>query len=1158
MKNRKWQPSFRSQFVTARSYCRPKNEDGSIIEDEDEMYDRTIRHQKWLWETAKGKLIGLDRDELTSDELKELEDLRDVMYSGEATLAGRSLWLGGTEISKKFHATQFNCSFEAITTVHDVVDAFHLLLLGCGVGAEPVSGVLNGFAKPVEIEVIRSTRTDRGNEFNRESVYRRNGQMVWHLTVGDSGIAWAKAVGKILAMKIPVDVVILDFSEIRPGGKPLRGFGWISSGDSQISLSFLKICEICSKRADALLTKIDIIDIMNWLGSSLSSRRSAEIMIMAAEDLEADEFAAIKKDCWSKGQPQRAQSNNSLVFYHKPTKRELRGIFSQMLDSGGSEPGFLNGVSAKKRAPYFRGTNPCVVGDTLVYVADGRGSVPIKKLVDESVDVPVFCYDNNGKVVVRTMRNPRLTGHSQQIYKVELDDGSTLRVTGNHKFLLSSGEYKEVINLVHGDSLNIISKNEASFDNIIQNKNSDHDYAWIENNVGKRLSEHRMIAAFHSNLDSIDPGLVVHHKDRNSLNNSPENLEIMTREDHIALHSQDMFGDGNPMRRAKTKWSDEKWLEYSENMSKAVKEDLNGNYSGHTNDHLRSLALDLTKHLGRKFNGAEWIMMAKEFGAPQSFSDWRKSHLGDIQGLADWAAHQCGFTSTAKMHSRTVDLYEKLLDMGYHCEINEDGKNFVVIKFCEHCGKEMKVDPVRREVGVCSISCGLKMAYDQPEARAELSSKLLVAHQKLHEEKAIKQINIFNDLKLKLSRIPLKIEWENACREIGAVFSLGRNASFKSFKDLSLKAQSFNHRVVSIIEDGFEDVYNGTVDEFHNFFVGGFETTNEFGKKKTVFVNNLQCGEILLGDKSFCNLVSIDLGKFNGRFDDLENAYRLMVRANFRQTCVDLRDGILQETWHELNQFLRLLGTSPAGIVKWEYHQNPEKIRQLREWAWKYAREIAKELNLPTPKAITTIKPDGSMGKRLDTSEGIHKPLSKYIFNHILISKSSPVFKIAENAGYRWFQHPMDESSVLMNLPVAFDDIEFDSVTLPDGRVMEVNLDSAITQLERYKMWMDNYVDHNASITVSYSPDEIEEIISWLHLNWDKIVGVSFLLRADPLKTAEDLGYQYLPQQPVTKEEYDEYVRNLKPIDFSMLTGAVNSITDFTDDSCASGVCPTR
>jgi ribonucleoside-triphosphate reductase len=108
---------------------------------------------------------------------------------------------------------------------------------------------------------------------------------------------------------------------------------------------------------------------------------------------------------------------------------------------------------------------------------------------------------------------------------------------------------------------------------------------------------------------------------------------------------------------------------------------------------------------------------------------------------------------------------------------------------------------------------------------------------------------------------------------------------------------------VSIIEDGFEDVYNGTVDEFHNFFVGGFETTNEIGKKKTVFVNNLQCGEILLGDKSFCNLVSIDLGKFNGRFDDLENAYRLMVRANFRQTCVDLRDGILQETWHELNQF---------------------------------------------------------------------------------------------------------------------------------------------------------------------------------------------------------------------------------------------------------------
>ena len=30
-----------------------------------------------------------------------------------------------------------------------------------------------------------------------------------------------------------------------------------------------------------------------------------------------------------------------------------------MADSGGSEPGFINGVAALERAPWFKGVNPC-------------------------------------------------------------------------------------------------------------------------------------------------------------------------------------------------------------------------------------------------------------------------------------------------------------------------------------------------------------------------------------------------------------------------------------------------------------------------------------------------------------------------------------------------------------------------------------------------------------------------------------------------------------------------------------------------------------------------------------------------------------------------------------------------------------------------------
>jgi ribonucleoside-triphosphate reductase len=120
-----------------------------------------------------------------------------------------------------------------------------------------------------------------------------------------------------------------------------------------------------------------------------------------------------------------------------------------------------------------------------------------------------------------------------------------------------------------------------------------------------------------------------------------------------------------------------------------------------------------------------------------------------------------------------------------------------------------------------------------------------------------------------------------------------------------------------------------------------------------------------------------------------------------------------------------------------------------------------------------------------------------------------------------------------------------------DGK--HVNLESAIEQLERYKMLMKNYVDHNASVTISYDKDEVEDIIDWLQANWDNYVGVSFLYRNDPTKTAKDLGYPYLPQEVVTKEVYEQYMATLKPLDF----GDKVSNSDLEED-CAGGVCPIR
>lgn len=677
-------PSVRADIITRRSYNRPVEHDSDTFETWEETVSRVIEHQTWLWRRAK-------KSNLKFEEIKELVDLEQLLLNRKALVAGRTLWLGGTETAKRRESSQFNCSFLKVHTVHDVVDGFWLLLQGCGVGFEPCVGTLNGFTRPLKsVRSIRSSITMkeyragyRGAEHNSESFYtNEDGEDVYILTIGDSAEAWAKAPGKLLAMKQGVDHIILDFSQIRPGGIRLKGYGWISSGDETICNALEQICRILDRRVGELLTRIDILDIMNWLGTTLSSRRSAEIALVPYNDPEWEDFALAKKEHWKNGQQQRSMSNNSIKFYNRPTKNELRGIFSMMQEGGGSEPGFINAQAALERAPYFKGVNPC--------------------------------------------------------------------------------------------------------------------------------------------------------------------------------------------------------------------------------------------------------------------------------------------------------------------------------------------------------------------------------------------------------------------------------------------------------------------------------------------------GEILLGDKSFCNLVEVNWARFKDDPDGLLAAIRLIARANYRQTCVNLHDGILQHSWHELNNFLHLCGVGLTGYVVWEEAQNkteiPKALEMNRYMAQQAAYSMADELGLPRPKNVTTVKPSGTQSKVCGTvehgevPEGIHRPLGKYIFNNVNFSLYDPVVNILKNAGYRTRENPYDPTGVIVTLPVVYEGVKFTRKTLDNGRVVEVNTESAVNQLDRYLLLMRHYVDNNASITVSYDQSEINSIINWLHKHWDEYVGVSFIYRNDPTKTASDLGYPYLPQEVVTQEEYEEYVSTLQPVDLN----AIDSYETVDVEECSGGACPIR
>ena len=118
----------------------------------------------------------------------------------------------------------------------------------------------------------------------------------------------------------------------------------------------------------------------------------------------------------------------------------------------------------------------------------------------------------------------------------------------------------------------------------------------------------------------------------------------------------------------------------------------------------------------------------------------------------------------------------------------------------------------------------------------------------------------------------------------------------------------------------------------------------------------------------------------------------------------------------------------------------------------------------------------------------------------------------------------------------------------------EVNLETAVEQLERYRLIQNNWCQQYVSATISYSADEVEDIVDWLCQNWDQYVGVSFIYRNDPTKTAKDLGYLYLPQEVVPKDEYNNYVERLLPIELE----SANTFEEIKDEDCATGACPIK
>ena len=92
----------------------------------------------------------------------------------------------------------------------------------------------------------------------------------------------------------------------------------------------------------------------------------------------------------------------------------------------------------------------CLSGETLVET--NNGTEKIENLVDKNIIVKSYDKENN-KIVYSEECKVYQTGLVNEIYEIELDDGSVLKCTPDHKFMLKNGEYKKAKDLTENDEL---------------------------------------------------------------------------------------------------------------------------------------------------------------------------------------------------------------------------------------------------------------------------------------------------------------------------------------------------------------------------------------------------------------------------------------------------------------------------------------------------------------------------------------------------------------------------------------------------------------------------------------------------------------------------------------------------------------------------------
>ena len=302
------------------------------------------------------------------------------------------------------------------------------------------------------------------------------------------------------------------------------------------------------------------------------------------------------------------------------------------------------------------------------------------------------------------------------------------------------------------------------------------------------------------------------------------------------------------------------------------------------------------------------------------------------------------------------------------------------------------------------------------------------------------------------------------------------------------------------------------------------------------------CAEQSLGDKETCCLAEVYLPNIS-TYDELKKCVAYLYRVckhSLLLKCVDSKD--TQDIVHKNMR----MGIGMTGVL-----QATEEQRSWLKPCYEFLRgfdTVYSDLKgIPRSVKLTTCKPSGTLSILGHCTSGIHPGFSQYYIRRIRVSSESKLINIAKEHGYNLeyvqnFDGTSDYSTQVISFPYS----------LPENTILAENC-SAIQQMELVKWFQTVWSDNSVSVTVYYRKEELSEIKEWLKNNYnDNVKTISFLLHSEH-------GFKQAPLEKITKAQYEEMIKNTKPIeDISGICYTVDDEKFSNENECAGGVCPIK